>query len=123
MGGWDYKGDIEMKREYMEDVVKYLELMVLVRELNDEILRIEVEVDREENDREEVNCFYEERREIFEKVGWLIYDINEFCNGMKSSLWEWWWENDNRKMEKRDWKYLRGCWKKFLDECEKRGLV
>ena len=35
-----------MKRENMCEVVKYLELMVLVRELNDEILRIEVEVDR-----------------------------------------------------------------------------
>lgn len=23
----------------------------------------------------------------------------------------------------RDWKYLRGCWKKFLDECEKIGVV
>lgn len=107
----------------MCDVVKYLELMVLVRELNDEILRIEVEVDREENDIEEVNCFYEERREIFEKVGWLVYDINEFCNGMKNSLWEWLWEDKEGYMGERDWKYLRGCWKKFLDECEKRGLV
>lgn len=31
--------------------------------------------------------------------------------------------NEEGYMGERDWKYLRGCWKKFLDECEKIGVV
>ena len=55
MGGWDYKGGIEME---INKVVKYLELMELVKELNEEMLRIEVEVDREGNDIDEINYFF-----------------------------------------------------------------
>lgn len=97
--------------------------MELIRELNNEILRIEVEVDREENEIEEINNFYEERDEVFCKVGKLIYDVNEFCFGMKNDLWEWWYKNDEGKSERREWVYLRCCWKKFLDECKKEGFV
>lgn len=119
MGG-KIKGGIEME---IDKVVKYLKLMELVKELNEEMLRIEVEVDREGNDIEEINYFFDERKEILWDIGWLIYEFNIRGEVLKSMLWEWLWENDEGYMGERDWKYLRGCWKKFLDECEKIGVV
>lgn len=114
------KGGIEMK---MSKVVKYLELIELVKKLNEEMIKVEVEVDREENSIEEINYFYDERKEILGYIGLMIYDYNVSGIVLKSILWEWLWENDEGGIEKREWKYLRCCWKKFLDECEKREFV
>lgn len=47
------EGEIEMSK-----VVKYLKLMELVKKLNEEMLEVEVEVDREGNDIEEINYFF-----------------------------------------------------------------
>lgn len=107
----------------MDRVVKYLELMELVKKLNEEMLRIEVEVDREGNNIEEINYFFDERKEILWDIGWMIYEFNIRGEVLKSMLWEWDWENDEGDIEKREWKYLRCCWKKFLDKCEKIGVV
>lgn len=114
------KEGIEMK---MDKVVKYLELMELVKKLNEEMLRIEVEVDREGNNIEEINYFFDERKEILWDIGWMIYEFNIRGEVLKSMLWEWDWENDEGDIEKREWRYLRRCWKKFLDKCEKIGVV
>lgn len=42
----------------MNKVVKYLELMKLVKKLNEEMIKVEIEVDREENSIEEINYFF-----------------------------------------------------------------
>ena len=107
----------------MNKVVKYLELMGLVKKLNEEMIKVEVEVDREENSIEEINYFFDERKEIMVNIGWMIYEYNIRGEVLKSELWEWLWENEEGGVEKREWKYLRCCWKKFLDKCEKIGVV
>lgn len=107
----------------MNKVVKYLELMKFVKKLNEEMIKVEVEVDREGNSIEEINYFFDERKEIMVNIGWMIYEYNIRGEVLKSELWEWLWENDEGGVEKREWKYLRCCWKKFLDKCEKIGVV
>lgn len=107
----------------MNKVVKYLKLMKLVKKLNEEMIKVEIEVDREENNIEEINYFFDERKEIMVNIGWMIYEYNIRGEVLKSELWEWLWENEEGGVEKREWKYLRCCWKKFLDKCEKIGVV
>lgn len=107
----------------VKKVVKYLEFMELVKKLNEKMIEVEIEVDREGNDIEEINYFFDERKEILLSIGWMIYEYNMRGEVLKSILWEWLWENEEGNIVEREWKYLRCCWKKFLDECEKIGVV
>lgn len=111
---------MEMK---ISKVVKYLELMELVKKLNEEMLEVEVEVDREGNDIEEINYFFDERKEILYNIGLMICEYNKRGEVLKSMMWKWLWEDEKGYMGEREWVYLRCCWKKFLDECEKIGVV